>query len=469
MTQPFDNTLNSTEAHKRYQRPFYGLTSDYNYCEKHRAFFANNPEYVFTQKNFVTSYSGPIIRKTVLGGLGNDIHPEISDKAKNVAPTDEAAIQMRSDTSLIVTIGEMFYYRQINTQFSCLGQMSDHIPGHDSLYRKDYATRNILNYVKGYESRPQCLDAGRFFPKTFALRNPQQCKEFFKIFNSEEYEKLKAERGIVYFRKVGADAHGAEGVFPVDDQEKIHINTLYQNGKLCGQNKANNLLQHYIYNPLLLNDKKFDFRVFMLVASSNPFIVYYHDGFLRVSLTEYDPVNNSQNSLMPNHEANDEIIRRARANGTLNGKTVQQIKEDYMWSFERLEKYLLENGKIEDPNWLENYLRPELKKAMVHIIRMSQFGFQKISSVYELYGVDFILDENLNLWFIEANSRPAIEGITAFSKELFTQLYWDQYEIVFAVLRSRMKRVYEYVNKMIFRGEALLRANGEVNVAKALV
>lgn len=62
----------------------------------------------------------------------------------------------------------------------------------------------------------------------------------------------------------------------------------YENGELCGEIVDNILMQQYISNPLVIDDRKFDFRIYMLVASTNPLIVYYHDGFLRISLTKYD-------------------------------------------------------------------------------------------------------------------------------------------------------------------------------------
>jgi len=34
-----------------------------------------------------------------------------------------------------------------------------------------------------------------------------------------------------------------------------------------------------------------------------------------------------------------------------------------MWSMEKLSKFLNEKKIINDPNWLDNYLRPEFKKA----------------------------------------------------------------------------------------------------------
>lgn len=36
-------------------------------------------------------------------------------------------------------------------------------------------------------------------------------------------------------------------------------------------------------NPLLINNYKFDFKLYMLVASTDPLIIYYHDGYLRLA------------------------------------------------------------------------------------------------------------------------------------------------------------------------------------------
>ena len=57
----------------------------------------------------------------------------------------------------------------------------------------------------------------------------------------------------------------------------------------CGNYNKSIIAQTYVTNPLLLDkNNKFDFRVYMLVASTNPMIAYYHDGFLRVSLETYN-------------------------------------------------------------------------------------------------------------------------------------------------------------------------------------
>ena len=83
--------------------------------------------------------------------------------------------------------------------------------------------------------------------------------------------------------------HKSMGVFLLDAEKTVEINQEYNNGARCGLENKSLIAQTYVNNPLLLNlNNKFDFRVYMLIASTNPFIAYYHDGFLRVSLYPYE-------------------------------------------------------------------------------------------------------------------------------------------------------------------------------------
>lgn len=74
------------------------------------------------------------------------------------------------------------------------------------------------------------------------------------------------------------------------DDKEAEIRKKYDNGKLCGDVDDNLLAQQYLGNLLVLNGvNKFDFRVPVFIASTNPLIAYMHDGYLRVSLREFDP------------------------------------------------------------------------------------------------------------------------------------------------------------------------------------
>jgi len=93
-------------------------------------------------------------------------------------------------------------------------------------------------------------------------------------------------------------------------------------------------------------------------------------------------------------------------------------------------------------------LRKEFMKVKIHLLRMGQSGFIKKSSVFELFGLDYIMDENLNLWFIEANTMPALHGKTRAHKDLFIEILGGMFEIVSGLLRSRAKRIISYVNNL---------------------
>lgn len=78
-----------------------------------------------------------------------------------------------------------------------------------------------------------------------------------------------------------------------------------------------------------------------------------------------------------------------------------------MWTFDKFEAYMLESGLTEE-GWVENYVRPVMRKTMLHIVRMASNNLLKHPRVFELLGVDFLFDSNLHLWFLELNRSPAM-------------------------------------------------------------
>lgn len=45
----------------------------------------------------------------------------------------------------------------------------------------------------------------------------------------------------------------------------------------------------YIQNPLLLDGKKFDVRSYLLIACAMPYMVFFGHGYVRLTLSLYDP------------------------------------------------------------------------------------------------------------------------------------------------------------------------------------
>ena len=457
----FEKIDTGSRPEDKFERPFRGLKINNNYCDEHRAYFVNHPEEIFETTNFVTDYwwTHPF-RTTVLPLFGNDAMPEMSLQQARSAHKD-FVYEVPVNASAFFFNHLKFDKRIIGKHYSCLTQMSNHIPGHDDMYRKDLVGAALVEYTKDrYLDKPQCFSFNKFFPKTWVLTKEDQCKEFFEEFNGPLYQKLKEERKVVYFRKIGADAHEGTGVFPVGTDEERYITKLYDGGNLCGKIQENNVMQYSIHNPLLLNGRKFDFRVFLFIASSNPFIAYYHDGYLRLSLHQYDTSSKELGTFLTNTALSKPLFKIAEQNGTYNGMTYDELKDSSFWFYEDLHQYLLENGLTTDPDWINNHLRPEMKKTMIHLIRLAENGFAKKSSVSEIYGCDFIMDTNLNLWFIESNVKPLLQGWTPETKEFFNKMLIDKFEIVLGLLKSRTKRIINHVNDLIESGEWSFEADG---------
>jgi len=461
--EPNYNNWPEEKWDRKYKGYYLGLAPDDDYCDKHREYFTQNPDYVFSESNYVSSYLPQhFARKFALDQIGTNVQPDVQYLKKRNPKRSRPDVDLAIDSSLIVTGSTMFYKRHVGKQFSCLGQMSNHIPGHDSLYQKDQAAIGLIEYAKKYEDRPQCLRSDRFFPKNYLLTDKEQCLEFFQVLESEKYQELKEERNIVFMRKI-VGMHGGFGVFPVDSKEEQVIRKMYANGERCGEEKQNNIVQAFIHNPLLLNGRKSDVRLYMLVASTNPLIVYYHDGYFRVSLTDYDMNTEDQSALITN-TAFSSVLAEAEKTGSYQGKTYDEWKDEQTWLFDKFQNHIIEKGLTADENWMDNHFRPECKKAMIHLLRMSQHNFLKRSSLFEFYAIDFMLDEDLNLWFIEANALPGLAEWTPDFTKFDGQMLRDEFDIIFRLLRSRMKRVFNFVNDLINEGGAKRIAEDKVEI-----
>jgi len=462
--QPVDNSyyVGRFDGKSRYSLPYYGLKSTDDYCKRHRAYITANPEAIFEQVNMVlTAHKTSLMRTKCIEDLAEDMHPKVGLHMKQ-KDADAKLYEIKANATFFHTKTPMFIHKHIGKHFSCTTQLSNHIPGHSSLDRKDNVAENAIKYGEKYTDRPQCFSHDKIFPKTWLLYNKEHCKDFFKILNSKQYKQLKKERTIVYIRKIAARSHRGEGVQPVNQKEEDALKELYGNGKLCGNVTKSYIVQNYVHNPLLLDGHKFDFRMYMLIASTNPLMAYYHDGFLRVTLAEYDVSSGEKKALLTNLALNKQIYDDVKGGNLYKGMDEESLKLAQQWNFDRLQEYLLEKGIVTDPNWLDNYLRPEFKKAMVHLLRLSSFSFLKHSSLYELYGVDFMLDENLNLWFIEANSSPAIEGYSIPMEKFIVKMVRDHFELMTGLLRSRMKRIVDYINYLDLKGIVKNKTQGRV-------
>lgn len=116
-------------------------------------------------------------------------------------------------------------------------------------------------------------------PKTYDLNDYAECLEIFGFLQSEEDSDE-----VRWIHKKAKDSHNAAGITVLTKKHKDDLLRDYGKKFTCGQH-SDFIIQKYIGNPLLVNGKKFDFRVYMLIANIEPLVILYSDGFLRVSMS----------------------------------------------------------------------------------------------------------------------------------------------------------------------------------------
>ena len=458
--------------------PHMGIFNDPNYCHVHDNFVLNNPEVILDQMYFLSDYHPlSIPRYFGLGEFGIDTNPKVS-KDMNFVNWHQRLFPMDPRTSIFFTKNYAFHYQHnIGTNFACWGQSYNHVPGHGLFTRKDLIVTTWNKYLKKWKKFElqaknienggervdgsalpigatvadvkKCYNETSIFPTSYRLHYEKECKKYFEIINSENYKKKKEKSEIQYILKIGFGVERAIGIYLIDDQTERNLIANYSKGEKCGQIKENLVAQEYLQNPLTIyGGHKFDFRVYMLIVSVDPLIIYYHDGFLRVSLFKYDKQVINRKAHLTNTEIAKEIFKKVeKEGGTHMGMNIDQLRDFQMASLKSYQEYLIKNELKIDKDWVEKKLKHAFKTTLIHLIKTVEKDLYKKPDLFAIFGVDFMLDEDYNSYLIELNDSPAIIGTSKEKTALMKSFNKGTVQIILAYIRSRVKRSIKFLKQ----------------------
>lgn len=173
-------------------------------------------------------------------------------------------------------------------------------PGIQQITRKNYLARNLCRMQKFYGSEYD------FFPRTWVL--PSEMLDLRA--HSEQYRKSKSRKRHppTYIVKPDAMSQG-RGIFMSRNIERIcrialdssENPNLSENpsGSVAPGEKLTYVAQHYIEKPHLIDDLKYDLRLYVLVCGVSPLRIYLHRfGMARFCTELYEkPVASNINNL----------------------------------------------------------------------------------------------------------------------------------------------------------------------------
>ncbi|KAI3384494.1 hypothetical protein SNEBB_009194 [Seison nebaliae] len=269
-------------------------------------------------------------------------------------------------------------------------------PGMHELLRKTDLTRSLQRMQQIF---PEVYD---FFPKSWLL--PEQLKDF------EDYSQNSGGNKKVFIVKPSDGAQG-DGIYLIKKSGELKepITSL--------------VVQEYIQNPFLLDDLKFDFRIYVLIASIHPLEMYVCDeGLTRFCTKPYEEANGTNLAQYYLHLTNYAINKYSSTYRQWTNESSGGTKQLFSSVIKRIE---YAGGDVESLKCQINDLvvktifavLPALKVEYASEIILGQknskgkkvVGNKKNQlSCFQILGFDILLMSDLKPILLEVNSSPSL-------------------------------------------------------------
>ncbi|XP_055919208.1 tubulin monoglutamylase TTLL4 isoform X2 [Eupeodes corollae] len=261
-------------------------------------------------------------------------------------------------------------------------QKFNHMPGSFRIGRKDSMWRNLRTFMTKHGKS----EFG-FMQKTYIL--PDEIAALKKVWPRSSAHSTK------WIVKPPASARGA-GISVVNKWSQI-------------PKDKSVVVQKYIEKPLLINENKFDLRLYVLVTSINPLRIYiYKNGLARFASVKYSSELSSLNDRcmhLTNYSIN-KLSENYAKNEDINACQGHKWTLQSLWSY--LEKREVDTKRL----WatLRNLAIKSLISGEGCLNRMYRQNVNSRYNCYELFGFDVLLDENLVPWLLEINISPSLHS-----------------------------------------------------------
>ena len=196
------------------------------------------------------------------------------------------------------------------------------------------------------------------------------------------------------------------------------------------------IIQKYIENPLLYKGRKCDMRIWVLLTHSMN-VYFFKEGHFKTCSVTYDMNSKDAFSHITNYsfqKYNDNFQKFEKGNEVPFYEFQKFLDENYSEKNYKLNKDLI--------NQIKEIVSITMKCAKDQINKNNR-RFQ-----FEIFGYDFMLDANFNLFLIEINTNPGIEESSPWIKIIVPRMLDD-------ALRLTLDQIFypEYDFSKIYKSE----------------
>ncbi len=304
------------------------------------------------------------------------------------------------------------------------GQLINHLPNQRELVEKGDLTKNIQSY---YAAHPEAVkEVEPFHPESYRLYVNGERKQFFSQLSHE-----KSPGNIWILKPTNLSKGRGIEIF----SDPVEIWHRFRSAEASDREKY--VIQRYISNPLLLDGKKSEIRMYWLIASLDPFLVLlYPEGTVRLNTLPYT-LDQLDNPLI--HVTN---AYQQKSHPDYDPDAVLK------WTFAALGEFLAEKEGEADAGFVGKRLVETVKGHLQVVSRGAYSNLiqgTKPEGCFGVYGVDMIVDDTLKVWLTEIQKGPGLSYSNPVKKRLIPPMFNEAVQIMFEVRRRKL------------RGESLLK------------
>ncbi|CDS37473.1 protein polyglycylase TTLL10 [Echinococcus multilocularis] len=280
---------------------------------------------------------------------------------------------------------------QLNYQvFRECEQMVNHIPNCGLFTNKLGLLMSLRKYADDCKRNSRKDVSVNFIPETYWIDDAKEKAEFINKLSDHQIWLMKP-----------CGLNQGKGICLIRSQqdfvrlEEARSEEIRRNPQMCRPR----IVQKYLTTPLLLNNRKFDIRCYFMISSTMPYLVLFTPGYIRLSLRKYDPADTN----LVTHLTNQFIQKR--------DPSYDRSKDDSVWTFRKLNEYINTNvapNKHLQKNWVTRHMLPEMHRITMHVFNAVKDKLACRIGFFEIYGMDFMIDDDMKIWLIEINSNPAM-------------------------------------------------------------
>ena len=306
-------------------------------------------------------------------------------------------------------------------------QKFNHFPCTYQLGRKD----NLFKHFKSFKRLVP--DLYNYIPSTYIL--PMDSNNF-------EAELKKNKKCVWIAKPVNMSrGRGIRLICNENDYKKLYKkNKNNKDNKIIDNNAQLFLISRYLDKPHLLNNKKYDLRIYVLVGSFTPLKIYlYYNGLVRFATENYEKgnydnvfihlTNYAINKKNPNYKKN---LKNNKEIDDLDELEEDEEQEDdsSKWSLVEYKKYFKKD--INSFNKIWKQIEDIVIKTILTVFEYNcrEMSGNKNNNLFEIYGFDILIDESLRAWLLEVNVNPSLHCTSPLDLSIKTDLIIDIFNLV---------------------------------------